>query len=184
MPNICWVLEIIRNEIVLLLFATTSPLLLFSFGYHVTPVSANESSLAFNPMHLSLWVKYYYFCKIFADRFIMKIIIACSISLLSASSFSNMHFACLNVKVSFSRNKFSSHYKFHLKSCFKTCKTYNLIWGSQTVSFQRANSLLCSSSALFNSSSSHVRSSPTSTSYLWRIPWKVWIALSLILVLF
>lgn len=45
-----------------------------------------------------------YFCRTRADRFIMKIIIAFSISLLSFSSFSNMRSSCLN-KLFFKQNE-------------------------------------------------------------------------------
>lgn len=57
--------------------------------------------------------------------------------------------------------------------------TYNLICGSQTVSFHSANSFLCISRASRSSSSSFVRSSPTSMSYFRRTAWNAWIALSL-----
>lgn len=50
---------------------------------------------------ISIIIMNYYFCKIFADRFIMKIIIACSISCLSASSLSCISCACLYVSYLF-----------------------------------------------------------------------------------
>ena len=104
----------------------------------------------------------YYFWRIFADRFIIKIIIACSISCRSASSFSFMSLAWLYIF-----DKFVSK-KGVIKDIIKKINidTNSLICGSQIVSFHKANSFLCNSRAFLNSSRSCVLSSPTSVSYL------------------
>lgn len=193
----------------LLFLCSSSPLLLLPLGYQITPISwRNETKIVrvskknvisyiliifnFSVLCFSFLfpLSCTYFCKIRADRFIMKTIIAFSSSFLSFSSFSNMRSSCLN-KLFFKQNEYDEqankhkNYYFHISFNLKIFppdhlnSTYSLICGSFMVSFQFENSLFCISNASRRSCSSRVLSFPTSSSYRLNVACNAWIALFL-----